>query len=164
MAMNRILAAVYLLLLFSSAYAQGGGNSACAEFCAATFGDTAQAGHCTSAAAHDQATSPCSMCGPAAPQGHPEVCGTGTTSARCCPSGTPTCCSNSLCVNLQSDNQNCGQCGHGCAGGTCQQGTCTCIPSGGACDFGNPEACCTQCCAAPGFAGCPSDHPCCCVG
>src|SRR5690349_1324059 len=41
-------------------------NSACAQFCAATFGaNTSAAGQCTSDAAHGNPKSLCSTCGPA---------------------------------------------------------------------------------------------------
>ena len=43
----------------------------------------------------------------------------------CCSGSTPNCCSNT-CTNTQSDVNNCGQCGHGCASGEmCVNGACT---------------------------------------
>jgi hypothetical protein len=62
-------------LLLSSVFsvaARGRGNSACAQFCATMFDNIDdRAGQCTRAAAHHQAASLCSVCGPAAPSGHP---------------------------------------------------------------------------------------------
>jgi hypothetical protein len=47
----------------------------------------------------------------------------------CFPSGAPctggtSCCGTVGCVNLQSDSENCGSCGHKCFAGGCDHGTC----------------------------------------
>ena len=39
-----------------------------------------------------------------------------------CPVGTSLC--GGICVNLQSDANNCNRCGHGCQGGSCSSGVC----------------------------------------
>ncbi|HVT10231.1 MAG TPA: hypothetical protein VHO67_22380 [Polyangia bacterium] len=80
------------------------------------------------------------------------MCVATTTGAQCvssCPTSAPNTCGNS-CVNLASDPQNCGTCGHDCralqnvvagaAGVTCQAGACM-VPA---------SAC------APGYAHCSS--------
>jgi len=59
-----------------------------------------------------------------------------------CPSGQTTC--GSSCVNLNTDPNNCGQCGYGCpSGGTCSQGTCSASCSGGYldCDGSTANGC-----------------------
>jgi hypothetical protein len=131
------------------------GNSQCAHFCATVFGaDTPAADQCTSDAAHGRGL--CYGCGPAAPTGHPDLCG-----AACCPTTASNCCDNTTCVNLQSDVSNCGTCGKQCvtsvanAHATCTGGTC-----GFACNTGYKlcngaciasSACCTaaDCPAGP---------------
>src|SRR2546426_8285159 len=52
--------------------------------------------------------------------------------ANCCdPAVTSACCGDRACVDLYSDNNNCGSCGIACSGGkACQPGGCVC-PSGG---------------------------------
>ena len=138
----------------------GGGNSACAHWCAQVFGpNTRAAGKCTSDAAHNKG--PCKTCGSFSPS---DICCTKTTpsgpctggivagctcSGSCgtcnysngtCPSScsgsTPNCCSNS-CTNTLTDSNNCGACGTVCgAGATCQSGTCVqnCTSIGGMCN------------------------------
>jgi hypothetical protein len=65
-----------------------GGNAACAAFCAQVLAGSA-AGHCTADAAHHQGL--CYQCGPAAPAGHPPICGT-----QCCQAGET--CQSGVCV------------------------------------------------------------------
>jgi hypothetical protein len=65
-----------------------GGNSACAAFCHQLLQGSA-AGHCTADAAHQQGL--CYQCGPAAPAGHPPLCGT-----QCCQPGET--CQSGVCV------------------------------------------------------------------
>ena len=63
-----------------------------------------------------------------------EACGNG-----CC--GVGEACCNGACVDLRTDSQDCGACGHACnPAQTCQAGQCVC-PGGG-------EACGSGCCAA----------------
>jgi hypothetical protein len=58
-------------------------NKTCAQWCASTFGaGTAAASACTSDAAHCAGL--CFTCGPAAPSGHPDLCG-----QTCCSAGQP---------------------------------------------------------------------------
>lgn len=87
---STVAAAALGSLLPGRAWA-GGGNSACAHFCASVFGaDTPAAGQCTSAAAHG--TGLCYTCGPAAPAGHPPVCGqVCCQGGQVCDSSTGTC-------------------------------------------------------------------------
>jgi hypothetical protein len=89
-----------------AALAANRGNSAAAHFCAAIFGaDTPAAGRCTSQAT--QGTGPYVACG-----GDP---------ARFC---------GGACVDLQTDDLNCGACGEPCLGGSsCAGGQCVC-PAG----------------------------------
>jgi hypothetical protein len=65
----------------------GGGNRDCTAFCKATF--PAGRGNCIADAARGGGA--CYTCGPAAPTGHPDVCGAGTSNAVCCPSTAPMC-------------------------------------------------------------------------
>jgi hypothetical protein len=91
------------------------------------------AGQCAAAAAHG--TGPCHACGPAAPAGSGVLCG-----QTCCASGqrcvngtcTATTCTapevlcNGVCVDLNTDVNNCGACGKGCPSGQpCTNGLCT---------------------------------------
>src|SRR5690242_4146088 len=87
------------------ASAQEAGNSACAHFCAATFGaHTAAAGQCTSEGAQHKGL--CySACGPSG-SGGGTLCGSRSSYA-----STTCCASNQVCLN----------------------GTCTCAPSGSPC-------------------------------
>ena len=77
--------------------------SACAHFCAATFGPaTPAASQCTSDAAHHKGL--CYTCGPASPGGTQPICCTTNASGFCSSYSSATCCSSS------------GQC---CNGSTC---------------------------------------------
>lgn len=51
--------------------------------------------------------------------------GGGCFVATCCLGVDPECCSG-VCVDKDSDPNNCGECGHVCAGGICQDGQCVC--------------------------------------
>jgi hypothetical protein len=54
-----------------------------------------------------------------------------------CPSGQTNC--GGSCVDLQTDVQNCGDCGVQCpVGATCEAGVCICPPAGTVCDDGDP--------------------------
>ncbi len=54
------------------------------------------------------------------------TCVHGCVLGACCGAATPDACGNS-CVDLQTNNSNCGTCGHACTGGkTCQAGACAC--------------------------------------
>jgi len=77
----------------------------------------------------------------------------------CCGATTPDACGTS-CVDLQSNNANCGTCGHACSGGkTCQSGACAC-PTGqtdcGTCvNLKTSKANCSSCGnACPGVQTC----------
>jgi len=152
------------------------GNSKCSAWCAQVFGaNTAAAGQCTSMAAKGKG--PCATCGSHNPS---DICctktnppngpctggivagcvcgGCGTcdysnqpTCPSSCSGSTPDCCGNT-CTNTQSDESNCGQCGHACAPGqTCCSGTCrntdtdsnNCGACGTVCPSG--QACCQIC-------------------
>src|SRR5262245_44992354 len=84
--------------------------------------------------------------------------GGGGGGSKGCPSGQTKC--KGKCVNLQSDSQNCGSCGHGCASGqVCCSGTCTplgtnanCAACGNACPAGS--SCVNGQCS--GASGCPA--------
>ena len=153
------------------------GNSDCAHFCNEVFPPGAERGHCKSEAAHG--SGPCFKCGPAAPAGHPELCG-----QACCPAATPNCCGVGNCRNLAGDVQNCGKCGNACtapanATPTCAGGTCgfacnpgfkpcngACIPTANCCtnaDCPGGQTCVANvCCRAAGQpAGAAGD---CCAG
>ena len=141
----KVIAAAALGGLFiksgsGAAFAEAGGNSACAHFCNDTFPPGPDRGECKSDAAHGTGT--CATCGPAAPAGHPDVCAVGTSGAGCCPAKAPNCCNNTTCVNLQTDVNNCGSCGNVCAKGeVCQGGHCVNV----GCPTTTPA-----CCAAGG--------------
>jgi len=82
-----------------------GGNSVCANWCAANF---PQPGQCTSQAAHGHG--PCYDCGPQS---------TSPTNILC----------NGQCTDSLTDPDNCGTCGNVCASGTsCVDGQCTAPP------------------------------------
>jgi hypothetical protein len=80
-------------------------------------------------------------------------CGSGPTAGtgEACSGATPDCC-GSACVDLQTDESNCGGCGVSCgAGETCSAGRCTCagamgsVGGGEVCTGGTPECCSTGC-------------------
>jgi hypothetical protein len=100
-------------------------NSACAQFCAATFGaGTPEASQCTSDAAKCQGQ--CYQCGPG--------CGASCKKTRC----------GQQCVTTTSDPSHCGASCTTCTGGndcttaTCVSGVCGTTPTnaGGSCDGG----------------------------
>jgi len=69
------------------------------------------------------------------------------------------------CVNLQSDNQNCGTCGKVCqSGSTCTAGSCACtggfVSCGGGCVQSNPQHCGTGCTACASGDVCDSTGIC----
>ncbi len=58
----------------------------------------------------------------------------------CCGEGT-TCCGGNACVNVKSDAQNCGKCGHACKNGNaCVDGACVLV-----CDDATPDICNDRC-------------------
>lgn len=58
-----------------------------------------------------------------------------------------TCCSGSGCLNLQNDNNNCGQCGNECSNGDiCINGNCICENQGRDCNENLGERCCNGLC------------------
>ena len=129
----------------------GGGNSNCANFCAQVFGaNTPAAGKCTSDAAHGKGL--CYTCGPAAPAGHPPLCG-----QVCCSAGQDCC--NGTCTTLSTDVNNCGSCGNVCtttvanATATCTNGVC-----GFTCNAGS-LVCGNNCCGSD--QGCRTNGTCC---
>jgi len=71
--------------------AKGGGNSACAHFCASVFGaDTPAADQCTSDAAHHKGL--CYSCGPASPTGSQSICCLENSDDTCSSYNGATCC------------------------------------------------------------------------
>ena len=123
----------------TQALASGGGNNQCARFCASVFGaDTAAAKQCTSDAAHGRGL--CYTCGPAAPAGHPPLCG-----QLCCSAGQV--CQGGTCVTPCTANEGTCQMDSDCCSGHCDQSTLTCvscIPGGDQFCTGSGQA---QCCA-----------------
>jgi hypothetical protein len=79
---------------------------------------------------------------------NPTTCPPGATqdphTCQCvCPQGQTLC--NSACVNTQTDDSNCGMCGHACPSGqTCSAGVCGCNP-GVTCLPGVTKCCGSQC-------------------
>jgi len=73
-----------------------------------------------------------------------DCCGNGT----CCPTGTKCC--NNVCVNTNSDRNNCGTCGTNCtAGRVCVNGLCQCAPGTqavGTCCCLAGQRCCNNVC------------------
>ena len=64
----------------------------------------------------------------------------------CCGAGSQIC--NDVCTSaasFQSDPNNCGSCGHSCAGGTCTAGVC-CLLTGATCAFTGEGECCVGAC------------------
>jgi hypothetical protein len=103
---------------------QGGGNSDCAHFCQQAFPPGPQRGQCVSDAAH----------------------GTGLC-VQCNADITRLC--NGVCVDLQTDVNNCGACGTKCTSGqTCTAGKCAsvCLPSGSPCTAATTAQCCSLFC------------------
>jgi hypothetical protein len=78
-----------VLAAFGVGKALGQGNSPCAHFCVATFPPGPDRGQCVSDAAHH--TGICFECGPAAPEGHPPLCG-----QVCCAAGQV--CQDGTCI------------------------------------------------------------------
>jgi hypothetical protein len=118
-------------------------NSACGQFCSATFGaGTTAASQCTSAATKCQGL--CYQCGP----------GCGSTCGK-------TLCGQQ-CVDTQTDPAHCGSCPQACGNGqTCHNGSC-CTPNctgkcGGADDTRGGT--CDTCCADG--TSCASANACC---
>jgi hypothetical protein len=100
------------------------GNSACAHFCAATFGaDTPAASQCTSDAAHGRGL--CYTCGPASAGGTKSICCPRNGRGLCTSYSTATCC---------TAPQTCGGGGTpgvcGCTPTTCPTGVCGPISNG----------------------------------
>ena len=142
-----------VLAAFGVGKALGQGNSPCAHFCVETFPPGPDRGKCVSDAAHH--TGICFECGPAAPEGHPPLCG-----QVCCAAGQVcqdgTCVTPNVCTTgftcggaLTSCNDNCGFCfdtteGHACTADFFCGGAQTCTtsqdcPSGQVCTL---NTCC----------------------
>jgi hypothetical protein len=103
---------------------------------------TCDAGTCQS----NQCCRPLTVCPPGACSTVPDGCGGKLDCTQTCPSGTmcmgqkpdagsfdicscapPTAACNGVCVDVSSDQSNCGACGHTCPGGHgCHQGVCPC--------------------------------------
>lgn len=134
------------------------GNSACARFCTDTFPPGDARGRCASDAAHGQGL--CYGCGPAAPAGHPDLCGLPGGPRGCCSAALPHCCSGTTCVNKQTDPSHCGACGNICparphATPTCTGGMCgyTCLAGFGDCNASIADGCETDLTADVGNCG-----------
>ncbi|HTB58830.1 MAG TPA: glycosyl hydrolase family 8, partial [Polyangia bacterium] len=74
-------------------------------------------------------------------------------------------CGTTSCLNLQSDNQNCGTCGQVCgSGSTCTAGSCVCtggfVSCGGTCVQSSPDHCGASCTACPSGDVCDSTGTC----
>jgi hypothetical protein len=86
-----ILGGTALAGLFPGLALAGGGNSACAQFCASVFGaDTPAAGQCTSDAAHQRGL--CYTCGPASSAGTQPICCPENPNGTCTSYSSATCC------------------------------------------------------------------------
>jgi hypothetical protein len=99
----------------------------------------------------------------------------GAVGCQGCPTGQTTCpADRTKCVDLQTDPNNCGSCGHQCTGGSqCVQGSCVCVSPtpdvcGGRCvdlqtDPNNCGSCGNQCtdaqCVNGSCLDCPSGDP-----
>lgn len=88
----------------------------------------------------------CNACGAtcsgASPYCAPSGADGGFACVATCPSTTPALC-DGACVDLMTDNANCGSCGFACpAANTCQGGACTCLPC--VLDQSNFDQCCFQ--------------------
>ena len=99
-----------------------GGNSFCAQWCHAVFGETVAAGKCTSDAAHG--TGLCVTCGTIAPA---DIC--------CVRGGDGFCIGGTVADTCGCDSDQCQTCDAttgtcvGCPpGSTCQNGQCSCVP------------------------------------
>jgi len=147
-------------LLPEGVLAKGGGNSACAHFCAEVFGaDTPAADQCTSDAAHHKGL--CYTCGPASSGGGvaSSICCSRNGSGYCssyssahCPCDTSQCltCQNSTCVSTCRSDQ------------ACSNGTCGCAPGTVTCG----SVCCSDCCNGTQQTSCfnPNGSHCCPAG
>lgn len=123
--------------------------------------DTAQIDASPSVTPDASTSGGCSSCDTTTSNGCQEdrcVCNLGPA----CSAGS-TCCSLG-CRNLDSDPNNCGQCGKACGvGESCQAGQCICAASGGECPAG--QSCCSTGCtdtntdeANCGSCGAPCDE------
>jgi endo-1,4-beta-D-glucanase Y len=86
-----------------------------------------------------------------------------TTTTTTCNSGQTEC--SGSCINVQTDNQNCGSCGTTCASGSsCQAGKCACtggfVSCGGTCVQSNPQHCGNSCTACSNGDVCDSTGTC----
>jgi hypothetical protein len=109
----------------------------CGNQCAG--GETCVGGQCKCGTQTCDPTQIC--CGGATP-----TCATSCScgSGSCTPTD-PVCCSNNLCVNTKNDDDNCGNCGNKCVGGTsCGGGHCLC---GGHALCTGSDVCCGTACA-----------------
>ncbi len=166
-----------------SSCAADGGQAACAI-------DSQTVGTCCGASCVDLSgldPSNCGACGHVCPAGDfcdfglcwsKPTCGAATQGYDCplTTGGIGTCC-GAGCVDVYSDRQNCGTCGHACAAGEiCVTGSClpTTCTGGSACALldGGPGTCCGSACVDPnvGFdtqqdcficgAACPTGSTC----
>jgi len=112
-----------------------GGNSECAQWCAANFPNPGEV--CTAPAAHG--TGPCYVCGPLKTSPTQQLCG-------------------GECKETSTDNSNCGACGNICPSGfECQAGVCKRQYPPSTCD--NVEVCgYTPCGAGGNFCICQPDE------
>jgi hypothetical protein len=99
---------------FGSAWAGGGGTSACKQYCQ-RFPSGSERNHCLQV---------CQAC-----PSTTRLCGTNGLNLSCCSAGA-TCCSG-VCTDLTRDSQNCGGCGRKCASYPNVQSSCI----GGACSY-----------------------------
>ncbi|HEV3256537.1 MAG TPA: hypothetical protein VG013_06645 [Gemmataceae bacterium] len=141
----------------ASAGGNGGGNNACDNRCKAM-------GRAWKGKGFDftKCLAECHRC-----KSSDQVCEDRGRKAFFCCNGKTSCCDDQHCTNTDSDNNNCGRCGHSCGSQfTCQKGKCvphnTCAATGG-CGFvpscGSTGACnCIL--TAEGTNQCVSDSSC----